>query len=172
MAYTSTRTATKTFTRIQLIKTQVRIALRRTTDVSSEALKRIYDKGIDNRWIKKITVYGMDSKKYCRAQLTLEIDWEEHNLQLARGKATIAIDGRWQNDTAIELDEVISLFNEYVSEYSLTTQIQFNYVDGLDRDAANQNLGCVSAEPIKWERGWSSAIPELPELRVGCYLAD
>lgn len=173
MAYTSIRTITRTkaFTRIQLIKTQVRIAIRRTTDISPEVLKNTFDKGIDYHWIKSITIYGIDSEKYCRAQLTLEIDWNEYDVQLARGKATVAIDGRWEQDTAIELDEVITLFNKYVTEYSLITRTQFMYVDEVDSDMANQELEAVVPELIQWERGWSSKIPELPELRVGCYFA-
>lgn len=174
MASTSTftRTATKTFTRVELIKTQVRIALRRTTNISPEILKNTFDKGVDNHWINKITIYGVDQENCCRAQLILEIDWDEYNLQLAHGKATVAIDERWNDDFAIELDEVIALFNRYVSEYSLTTKWQTSHPDGLMLDEVLQQLGLVAAEPIEWEHGWSTVIPEIPELRIGCYLAE
>jgi hypothetical protein len=171
MASTFTQTATKTFTRLELIKTQVRIALRRTTNISIETLQNTFDRGLDNRWIAKIIICGVDSKNYCRAQLILEIDWDKYDLQLARGKATIAIDGRWKDDSAIELDEIVALFNKCVSEYSLTTKLQTRHPKGLS-DEVYRKLGLVDAEPITWQRGWSSQIPELPELRVGCYIAE
>ena len=150
------------------------MALRKTTDISTETLERVFETGIDKQWIKKIMVYGMNKNNYCSAQLTLEIDWKEHNLQIDRGKATVTIDDRkWNDSTAIELEEVIKLFNNYVHEKELITKIQFYYVDGLDREMANKVTGCSSAKPIEWKSSsWSSQIPELSELRVGFYLAD
>jgi hypothetical protein len=179
MASTFTQTAAKTFTRIELIKTQVRIALRRTTDISATTLKETFDKGLDNRWISKITIFGMDNKNCCRAQLVLDIDWDEHDLQLAKGKATVAIDGKWKNDTAVELDEIIELFNEYVSHYSLKTMYQTNHPTNnvnadnvkIELSEVMRQLNLVPAEPVQWSHT-QFKVSQLSELRVGCYLAE
>lgn len=173
MTTTSTHTATRTFTRVELLKTQVRIALRRTTRISPETLAVTFDRGVDMRWISDIIIYAVDDRNRCRAQLLLEFDWDEYDLQLSRGKATVVIDGsKWQNDTAIELDEVLSLFNKYVTSYSLRTKWQVHKAGNLSYQDWLRELHLVQAEEVKWQNGWSSPIPELPELRVGCYLAE
>jgi hypothetical protein len=175
MVSTSTQTATKTFARLELIKSQIRIAIRRTTDMSLETLKNTFDKGIDNRWIDKITIYGLDDKKCCRAQLIIEIDWDEYNLQMAKGKAIVSIDGKkWQDDTAIELDELINVFNMYVSEYSLKTWCNVSYPSSLDGKEVMKQLNLVDGEELKWSDCSKrlNKIPELQELRIGCYLAE
>lgn len=173
MTTTYTYTATRTYTRIELLKTQVHIALRRTTTISPETLANTFDRGLDKHWISKIVIYAVDNQNRCKAQLILEIDWDEYNLQMSRGKITVVVDGnKWKDDTAIELDEVISLFNRYVATYPLTTKWQVYQAGSLSYESWLKELGLVKGADIKWERGWSSPIPELSELRVGCYLAE
>lgn len=174
MASTFTQTATKTFARLALLKAQVRIALRRTTNITPSILEKTFDQGLEHKWISKITIYAVDSDKCCRAQLILDIDWDEYDFQLAQGKATVAIDQRWQDDTAIELDEIIKLFNEYVAEYSLNTKYQVTRRAGFSKEMVQEALGLCDAEPIKWKQrnGYSTKIPELSELRIGFYVAD
>jgi len=173
MTTTYTYTATRTYTRIELLKTQVRIALRRTTNISPETLASTFDKGLNKHLISKALIYAVDNQNRCKAQLILEIDWDEYNLQISRGRITVVVDSnKWKDDTAIELDEVISLFNRYVATYSLTTKWQVYKAGNLSYESWLKELGLVKGDDIKWERGWSSPIPELPELRVGCYLAE
>jgi hypothetical protein len=175
MASTSTQTATatKTFTRVRLLKMQVNIALRRTTQISEDILESTFAKGIERQWINKIMVYGVDSKNYCLAQLTLDVDWDEHNLQINCGKLNVQVSEKWKDSIAIELDEVIKSFNEYVNDHSLTTKVQFSCVNGLDMGMIDRELNACSSQAVEWKTSsWSSSIPELSELRVGYYLAD
>lgn len=174
MVSTFTRTATRTYTRIGLLKMQIRIALRRTTGECDNTLNRVIDKGLDHQWIGRVLIYAVDKSCMCRAQLTLDIDWDEHKLQLSRGHVSVSIDERWKDDTAIELDEIIALFNRYVEEYGLDTKWACYKATSakISMEEYLKELGLVYGKPIQWERGWSSPIPELPELRVGCHLAE
>jgi hypothetical protein len=78
MASTFTKTATQTFARLEILKSQVRTVVNRTTDLSLETIKNTFDKGIDKRWINGIKIYALDSENRCCAQLFMEIDWDEH----------------------------------------------------------------------------------------------
>src|SRR5438876_643879 len=100
--------------------------LRRTTNISQETLQTLII-GVDRRWIASFLVYGFDHSNLCRAELTFEIDWDEYQLHMSRGKTTVTIDQRWENDTAIEVDEVIRLFNEFVETCRLRTEWMVRY---------------------------------------------
>jgi len=179
MTSTSTFSAARTYTRIALLKKQVKIMLRRTTNISPDWLRKL-ELGIDNQWIRTFLVYAFDSRNLCRAELTFEIDWDEYKFQMSRGKTTVNIDQRWVDDTAIEVDEVIILFNDFVQTYSLRTKWIVFYPSWIYGDQAKlsevqRTLGLIDAEPINWagpKQGTSHQIPEIREARVGCYLAD
>ena len=121
-----------------------------------------------------------DSYNLCRAELIFEIDWDEYKFQMSRGKTIVNIDQRWIDDTAIEVDEVILLFNDFVQTYSLRTKWQLRhpswiYENQAKFDEVKRTLGLIDAKPIKWagpKQGTSHQIPELREARVGCYLAE
>lgn len=175
MASTNTFTATKTFTRMNLLKMQIRIALRNTSDIAYESLNNIVNQGIEKKYLKKINVYGIDEEKYCRAQMSMEIDWDEHNLQMSKGKVTVAVDKKWKDDTAVEVDEVVQLFNDIVEYWSLKTQVHYVYSPNVDTEKVNKELGLSSAENIQWKTATkdetSKKIPKLSELKVGIRLA-
>ena len=178
MTSTSTTTSTFTYIRLELIKMQLKIALRRTTSISSQTLDNSIDKGLTNRWIKKITIYGIDNKSLCRAQLELEIDWNEYDLQISMGKVKVFVDqGLQSNDGSLpDLDEAIKLFNRFVSEYSLSTKWVVTYRKDLDRDNINSLLGFVRAESLTWAKSknpsWSTTLEELPEVKIGLYFVE
>jgi hypothetical protein len=169
MARTFAVTKTITVARLELLKMQVSIALRRSANADQKGLDAV-NKGLDKKWIKRVTVYGFDSQKLCRAQLDLEIDWNEHTIQLSRGKAHVTIDGRWEDSTAIEVDQAVQLFNKWVETNMLRTEWVISYAPHLNRDEINRALGFKPADPVRWAGegvGVDLDIPELPELRVG-----
>jgi hypothetical protein len=177
MASTFTKTATQTFARLEILKSQVRTVVNRTTDLSLETIKNTFDKGIDKRWINGIKIYALDSENRCCAQLFMEIDWDEHNLQLSQGKTTVSIDGKnWLNDTIFEVGEVIHVFNLYVSKNSLKTSCRVSYLSSLDEEEVMKQLNLTEGEEIKWKNGSrlpnANKIPELPEFSIGYYLVD
>ena len=152
----------------------MRITLRRVTSVSSQTLESLEELMAEG-YLKSITIYGVDSKNLCRAQLQLKFDWDEYQLQVEAGKATVAIDEKWKDDTAIEVDEAILLFNRFVKSQSLTTECQWYYTSSANRNELNRKYGFTTASPLKWagkSQGIEYQIEELPELRVGCYLLE
>src|SRR5436309_16083043 len=106
MATTFTSTVTKTFTRVDLLMTQIRVALLRAARISQSSLDRI-ERGVRKAWISNINIYAFDDSSLCRAQLLMGIDWSIHDAKIAVGKTTVVIDERWSNDTAIEVQEAV-----------------------------------------------------------------
>lgn len=47
--------------------------------------------GVDEHWISQFLVYGFDNSNLCRAELMFEIDWDEYELQISRGKTTVTL---------------------------------------------------------------------------------
>lgn len=174
MAFTGTWATTGTYTRIDLITMQIRIALRHSTKISKTDLAAI-QKGIDNYWIKQVSVYGFDKDGLCRAELILEIDWNEYDSLLSAGKATVAIDQKWIDNTAIEIDEAVNLFNKFVTQNDLNPEWRVVYVSWVNRDDINDKLGFVRSAPINWAgqgKLWKQPIEGLSELHVGLYMVN
>lgn len=166
----TTHTYTSTFVRLDLIKMQVRVMLRRTTMISQSSLSFL-ERLLDKKCVSTVSVYGLDRHNLCRVQLSLEIDWREYNFQITHGRAKVSIDERWKDNTAIEVDEAINLFNDFVSTKSLSTQWGYSLCSWADTTEQRRALGIPlgNAEPVKWtpSNNWSSTIPELQEVRVG-----
>ena len=99
---------------------QVRIALRRAVGIGPSSIETIAD-GVEKKWINTIRIYGVDRKDECHIELLLEIDWDLHDFQLSLGKTKVSTKG-WDNDTAIELDEAIKIFNSYVKDKNLKSK--------------------------------------------------
>jgi hypothetical protein len=174
-----TYTHATTHARIDLIKIQFRRALRRTTSISPTTLESLMI-GLhpDNKYIKELHIYGLNNQKLCRAQLIITIDWNEYETQLSHGKGTVAIDERWTDSTAIELDEAIILFDSFVRTNALTTEWRILYTAQVYANTSllarvRQTLGLSSTSPVKWAgspQGTKMSIPELSEITVGCFL--
>lgn len=177
MATTRTNTRTFTFTRIELIKMQVSVALRRTTIIPEAKLSQLLI-GIDNKWIEEFSVYAFNRNNLCRAELILKMDWEKHTAELNLGHNDVRIDKKWESNTAIELDESIKLFNSYVKSESLWTEWRVQYTDEVHSNLelkikVRKLLGTQPSKPIEWsgnKEGTEFAIPELGEMKVGCYI--
>lgn len=168
MAFTRTATVTKTFSRIDLLKMQVTIALRRTR-VAKTTISKI-QMGMDRRWIEKIIIYGVDGTGKAWCGLTIRIDWARHQLHMAAGRTTVAIDERWEDDTAVELDETLRLFEDFVATRDLQPLIHVWYPSGLNHSQIRQDLGFVTANSVSWaghHHGVTVGIPEIDEMTIG-----
>src|SRR4051794_33235932 len=102
MAQTYTASVTRTFTRVELLKTQIRIALLRTTRIPRGTLDRVM-LGIENKWIKRINIYALNQDNLCHARLVIEVDWTRYDEEIAKGRTTVVVDDRWSDDAAIEV---------------------------------------------------------------------
>lgn len=175
MAMTNTLSRTKTYPRIDLLKLQVSIALKRTTTLSDDALKRL-SKGIQNQWINRIDVYGVDSAAEARCQLAIIIDWQLHRVHIAAGRTTVSPHKGWPDDLAFELGDSIELFMEYVREHGLTTTwITGHPPLGHRRAAIFAELGLIDADAPRWAGGKADVkfnVPELDEMTIELYLLE
>lgn len=168
MAITRTRTVTKTFTRTDLIKLQVDIALNRV-GIPAASIKRFL-LGLEYRWIAEISVYALDSHGQCWSELFFRVDWERNQFHILAGRDSVAIDERWRNDTAVEVERTLNLFYEYAMEHRLNVICHSRYRPGVDRAHANRTLGMVDASPVTWLGGTigsSMTVPEVDEFTVG-----
>ena len=168
ITYSRTATTTKTFTRIDLLKLQVVIALRRAR-IDSGTVNKIRN-GVEKGWIEKIVVYGIDANDLAWCQLTMTIDWSQHKLHLTAGRISVSIDDRWKNDTAIEVDETLGLFEQYTQAKGLTSKVFVWYPNHVERESVQRALGFVTASPMNWAgqlQGTAMKIPELDELAIG-----
>jgi hypothetical protein len=174
MATTQTYARATTSTRIDLLQTQIRVALRRCTNITQVQLYSV-GLGIEKKWIREVVIYGLNAQQLCRAQISLEIDWHAHEVHLSQGRAVVATDSSWEDNACIEVQEAVGLFNRFVSANQLATKWQVNYALGLDGNEINQQLGFSRAEAVKWTNSpkmQSFVAPELSELKVGCYLSE
>jgi hypothetical protein len=171
MAITRTRTATKTFTRVVLIKLQVDRILSRC-DIDSDTIMKIFT-GIDEKWIQDVHVYGLDSTGQCWAELHVKIDWERNQLHVTAGREQVSIDSRWRDDIAIEVEKTLGLFEEYCKDKSLRFNVHVRYRSGVNVAHANSRLGFVAAERVRWAGeyfGSAMSVPEIDEFSIGINL--
>ena len=173
MAITRTRTATKTFTRLTLIKLQLDRILSRC-NVDNDTIMKILG-GIDEKWIEDLHVYGLDPAARCWAELHVKIDWDRNELHVTAGREQLTIDTRWRDDIAIEVEKTLALFEEYCQDKSLHFDAHVRYRLGVNRDMVNRRLGFVAAEPVQWAGqsfGSAMSVPELDEFTIGINLVE
>lgn len=176
---TYTRTATQTFTRIVFLKIQLRWALRESTNIDNITLDK-FMYGVDQQWIKTFYIYAFNENNLCRAQLLLDIDWDEYNHQVSIGKATVATDVKWKENILIEVEETVRAFNEFVQGFRLRTEWRVTYTNKVWNNQsllsdARKALGTYPGEPIKWDNkktGMQLTNKDFSDLRIGLYLAD
>lgn len=175
MATTRTKTVTKTYARTDLLIMQVEIALRRTTDIDKTRLKEVFERGLREKMIGEIGIYGVDDQEYCHAQIKIEIDWKRHQFHIREGRGDVTIDSRWVEGTSIEIDVATRNFSKWVNDRNLRTFWYVTYVSGVDRSEANAMLGLRPADPVKWKGKMHSdsfQVDELDELGVGLCAVD
>jgi hypothetical protein len=132
-------------------------------------------KGVQNEWIEWIHVFGFDQLDQARCLLTLHIDWYKYQAHISAGRTTVEIDDRWPDETAIELHEVLELFNDFAHNNGLRTEWRVAYRPSLDRDEINRILGFQRAAPVSWagnREGIKNVIPELDETTVEFWIVS
>lgn len=174
MAYTYARTKTTTFTltRIDGVLSQIRIALRRT--YSNPATIEKVVRGVSQQWLEKITICGEDPSGTIWCQLSLHIDWTRYQLHMTAGRTTMTYDQRWTEGAAIELDEALSLYDQYMrSKGAALSSHVYAYCRSsyttAQVEGVWQALGFVKAQPKRWAgaaNGTTMMIPELDEITV------
>lgn len=168
MAITRTATYTATYTRTELIKLQVERVLVRSA-MAPESVRAVL-KGVDQRWISEISVYGLDRNGECHAELFIKIDWSRNALHMSAGRDTVQVDAGWQGGISTEVDLALGKFELFIRELGLRKVVHTRYGPGVDRAMANRQLGFTPATPVRWRGGTFGtvmSIPELDEVTVG-----
>lgn len=172
MSFTRTSTATRTFTRIDLMRMQIQRVLMRCR-VDEESTNKLL-LAVTKKWIREISLYGLDGIGNCVGELFISIDWTKNQLHVAAGRNTVTIDERWKNDVSIEVEMALNLFEDLCRAERLSTIWHCRYREGVDGLLANTQLGFESATPVKWRGGYTGtgmSIPELDEFTVGVRIA-
>jgi hypothetical protein len=173
MPITRTATYTATYTRLVLIELQISRILGRVRAAKSTQDSIL--KGVRNKWIGEIFLYGMNASGLCSAELYVRIDWERNKMHMAAGKDSIFLDPSWQGGVSLEVERTLALFLEFISSERLNVSIQTRYAPRVDRAYANRVLGYKNANPVKWVGGavgTAMTIPELDEFTIGLNLAQ
>ncbi|MBS1725198.1 MAG: hypothetical protein JST51_00640 [Armatimonadetes bacterium] len=168
-----TQTYVQTRTRIELLQTNIRIALKRAQISDTDVANVI--KGIKNRWIRKIAIHGVNTLGQSCCVLELMVDWKEHDRQIQLGNTKIELSARWNDEVALELSVALDTFDEYVHEKKLGIDKRYYYTSEVNEDnelllRVRKELGFVSAQEIPRKPGFEEAqiprIRDLPELQL------
>lgn len=168
MPNVNTHTYVQTRTRLELLQTNIRIALKRAG--LSDAQVANIGKGIKNRWIKTIAIHGVNNIGQSCCVLELSIDWSEHDRQIQFGNHSIKLSARWNNEVALELCEALDTFDEYVEEKGLGIKLRYYYPQEVNSNKelllkVQEELGFVSAQEIPKKPGFESiTIPRIRDL--------
>ena len=173
MPITRTTTATRSFTRVDLMKLQIERVLYRCR-IEERSTQKILT-AIDNQWIAELSLYGLDISDVCHVELYMAIDWARNKLHVAAGRNTISIDDRWRDGVAIEVEKTLALFDELCTERELSVLLHIRYRPGLDFQSINRSLGFAPAGPVHWrsgEVGSTMSPPELDEFTIGVRITE
>jgi hypothetical protein len=174
--FTQTHSKTITCTRIELLKVQVRITLRKTLkNINESELKRVFDVGLEKKYIKQINVYAMGKDNLCRGMIEIKIDWNLHKVRISEGNDLLQVEEAWTKEGTIEVDEITKLFQKFVEQNELKTVWQFTFSDGIDFEAARRELGTVAANPPLWKgvpSGDSYSVSLIDEMGIGVFFSE
>jgi hypothetical protein len=171
MTITRTATYTATYTRQAIIELQVSRILARVN--AARSTQDAIIRGVTNKWIAEISLYGMNGSSRCAAELFVKIDWQRNAIHMAAGKHSISLDSSWQSGVSVEVEKTLALFLEFVASEHLSVKIYTRYAPGVDRAHANRVLGFITAQPVTWvggSIGTAMTIPELDEFTIGLNL--
>ncbi|MFI8592679.1 hypothetical protein [Dietzia maris] len=149
MAHTFTYTAA--LPRLSAIKFQVGVALKRGANIGDRSLENI-KRGLEERWIEWVYLYGLNEDGKCCAQAALHIDWNRHQLEISLGNVNITPSSSWRDNAAPEVQESIGEFVDFCALHSLQRTWRVEYSDLGNRKEAyvDRELGFSDAKPIQW----------------------
>lgn len=173
---TSATASTRVFQRMDLIVLQFKIAFRRCVPGVASARLAQLETGLTQGLIRRVHIYGLDSQEMCYAELILSVDWREYDRQIAQGRVTVTIDERWDNNTAIEIDELVLAFTSFVNQRGLSINWAWGLSDEVLADSQRYSQVCnqlnLDERTYDPKRAPNQAhldvtVPELPEFGIG-----
>ena len=143
--------------------------------INEDTLTRVFDQGLEKKYIKQIDIYGLEKSGLCRAQLKIKIDWQKHQIHISEGRHMVKIPEKWLDNGAIEVDEMTKLFREFVESENLETTWQFTFSNDVDIEKARKELGTSPATAPSWKGrivGQSFEVSGADEMKIGCYFSE
>jgi len=170
----SSNTKTKTYPRLELVIMQFRRLIRRVgVETTDEYVEKLCD-ALRQGWIQSVLIYGFDKAQRAHVEVSLKVDWNEHDRQLSRGSVTVSVDPDiWRDDLAVEIESMIMVFNQAKTRDALTVKWRINltsrvYANANLKAQVYRELELADAEPVKWAStsidSDSMNIEELSEL--------
>ena len=156
MTSTGTGTGTGTIARADVLIQQLNLIVQSTT--GSTTFKSVVQKGIENRWIKKITVSGLTKEDKIRQQIEIEIDWDEHLLQIKgsnQGAVEVNLATAERNWVSRIIGQVIDGFNEISEQGDLRAEwsVMYSSVAMSIEAQVDRELGLIHSKAKDWEAG-------------------
>ncbi len=172
----SSTSKTKTYPRLELVIMQFRRLIRRCgVNTSDEYIEKLCN-ALRQGWVQTVSIYGMDSANLSHVEVTLHVDWNEHNRQMSRGVVTVSIDEDvWRDDLAVEIESMIIVFVEARERDSLNVDWRITLservaADRVLKERVYRELNLVDTAAVKWAssdiESDSMSIQELSELNA------
>ncbi|MCL2087937.1 MAG: hypothetical protein FWH14_00495 [Oscillospiraceae bacterium] len=161
MARTSTKTSTKTYTRIAVLKTNMGVILIRAGELSEER-KKLFLAEIENKTIKRILFYGykvIENEEYRFVELDVNIDWCLHNQYVMNGEVNIEMPNNehFANGITPDITAALNAYLDIIDEYKLSKSFSLYWSDAVYsncndsvRTNLREKLGLVLGSTPKW----------------------
>ena len=143
---------TATYARFDLLKMQVMDFFRKAANPSTSDQSSV-SKGLDEKYIEKITVSGLNSSGQKCAELRMCIDWRLHSVSVQAGGGRIQAPSYWTGGFNPSIDDAIGFFQKVCANEGLTRKWLVYYSSKSDGSRINSELGLVPSSEAPWVAG-------------------
>ncbi len=168
MATTRTATTTRTLARIEFLAINVATMLDAVLGPQEKDLIERLARGVREKLLHSIDIFGIDRRGQTQAQLRITIDWQQHRVLVNAGYGQVRTDRH--DATAPEAVQSAVGFKRVLTDKNLEAETEWKYAPGVDRNEGRKLLGGSSIKPgnsreSKWPAGSEP-------MRRGCRLQD
>ena len=162
MARTNTKTSTKTYTRIAVLKANIELLLVRLANNMNKKRCKLFLEEVDNKSIKRFKFYGrkLFKNEYFRyVELDVNIDWELHDKYILSGEIEVDLPDNeyFAGGITPDISAVMNVYLKIVDEYELNKSFSVIWSDDVCnkqnedfRANLRKKLGLVKGSDLKW----------------------
>lgn len=169
-----TATQTTTATRLQLLQANLRVATCRLHCDPERVIRKVLDPCMRVKLLKRLEFLGLDEREMIQAQLSLTVDWSEHE-HLAIVNSRLRVEGRVIQKGAPELQALLDSFEEVVADKRLRIATVLHLCRREDTAEFRRLLGLRDAPRRQWTgtpAETSFPLRNLREMTISLALAD
>jgi hypothetical protein len=153
------------------------LARHQSEDRSRTIFRRVILPAIGRRVLKELTLLAMDRRGFCRAFVTLAVDWARHGHQMRFSRRLVTRNKHRAGRTAPRLNVALDHFDELVEKNGL--RVTFRLI--LKRDSKLLEAVREARLHLTSQARWASRAlvstpislaQELPELSAFCAIAE